>query len=110
MDPDFNALQRQLVGLARRALALPMEENDYSLSECVMFIAKPLEERLTDPHEALDYAARQVGEAMVALAGFNSLHKMFDQIEEHVGEREAMWLCHAWVGIQSRDGRSTWSD
>jgi len=76
----------------------------------MLLAIRPLEEQLTNAHEALGYAARHIGEAMISLAGFNSLHKMFDRIEEHVGEREAIWLCRSWVGLQSLDGRSTWSD
>jgi hypothetical protein len=110
MDPDFNALQQQLTDLARKAISIPVEERDFTASEAMLLAIRPLEEQLTNPHEALEYAARQVGEAMIALAGFNSLHKMFDRIEEHVGEREAIWLCRAWVGLQSLDSRSTWSD
>ena len=110
VQPDFNALKDQLANIARAAVRLPVEERDMSASECMLLAIQPLEEQLTNPREALDYAARQVGQAMIALAGFNSLHKMFDWIECEVGQREAIWLCRSWVGLQSRDGRSTWSD
>ena len=110
MKPDFNAVERQLVEIARKALSLPVELRDYDASELISIAARPFTERLNDPREALEYAARQIGETSIALAGFNSLHTMFDSIEEHIGEHEALWICRSWVGLTSLDGRSCWSD
>jgi hypothetical protein len=116
MTADFEALHAQLADLAQFGIRARNEESVTGLRQAIerdeRQLAKshlPQRQRIESPHGGAQFAAREVGRTILALAGWPALCRAHDRIEAEVGAKEASWLSRQWLGLTGSAGE-VWTD